>query len=101
MEGKALTVTVTLEVAVGDFTELAVIVAVPVAPAALKVADPVETAASVVQAAPAQLQVAPALVESCITVAEKTICCPRSIDSAAFGVNARLTFGAEPVQLDS
>lgn len=96
--GKALTVTVMLAVAVGVFTDVAVIVALPVEPVALNVADVVETAASVVHAAPEQAQVAPALLESFATVAARTTCCPRSIDWAALGLSETLVLGAEALQ---
>jgi hypothetical protein len=79
MAGSAVTVTTTVEDAVGSFTEAAVIIAVPVVPLALNVAEAVDTFVSVVQAAPEQAQVAPALVESCATVAVKLFCCPWSI----------------------
>jgi hypothetical protein len=79
MAGTAVTVTTTLEDEVGSFTEAAVIIAVPVVPLAVNVADVVDTLVSVVQAAPEQVQVAPALVESCATVAVKLLCCPWSI----------------------
>jgi hypothetical protein len=77
--GRALMVTVTVEDAVACFIEVAVIVAVPAAPVALKVADVVVTPVSAVQAAPEQVQVTPALVESLATAAVKFFCCPSSI----------------------
>ena len=79
MAGTAVTVTVTLEDAVVCFTEVAVIIAVPVVPLALNVADVVDTFVSAVQAAPEQAQLAPALVESLATAAVKFFCCPWSM----------------------
>jgi hypothetical protein len=98
--GRALTVTVTLEAAVVNFIEVAVIVAVPAVPVALNVADVVETLVSAVQAAPAQVQLTPALVESLVTAAVKTFCCPRSIAWAALGDSVTLGCGLEELQLD-
>ena len=77
--GRALTVTVTLEDDVVSFIEVAVIVAVPAVPVALKVAEVVETPVSAVHAVPEQAQLTPAFVESLATAAVKVFCCPWSI----------------------
>lgn len=92
---------ITDAVAVASFTEVAVIVAVPVAEEATKVAAVVETPDSVVQAAPVHAQVTPAAAESLATAAVKATCWPESIIWAAFGVSETVTFPPEVVQPDN
>jgi hypothetical protein len=70
--------------------EVAVIVAVPVAPVALKVTDVVEEFASVVQAAPEQVQVTP-MPASPVVVTLIVALCPWSIAKAVPPGNVSLT----------
>src|SRR5713226_7583769 len=95
MVGSALTVTTTLPDTLAWLFEVAVIVAVPVAPLALKVTAVVVTFASVVHAAPAQDQVTP-IPPSFVAVTVIVTFCPWSIARAFPPGKVRLTLELPP-----
>src|SRR6266852_4716592 len=95
MDGGALTVTTTLPDTLAWLFEVAVIVAVPVAPLALKVTAVVVTFASVVQAAPEQAQVTP-IPPSFVAVTLIVTFCPWSIARAFPPGKVRVTLELPP-----
>jgi len=95
MDGGALTVTTTLPDTFAWLFEVAVIVAIPVAPLALKVTDVVVTFASVVQAGPEQVQVTP-IPPSFVAVTLIITLCPWSIARAFPPGKVRVTLELPP-----
>src|ERR1700731_3160261 len=97
MDGGELTVTTTLPVTLTWLFEVAVIVAIPVAPLALKVTTVVVTLASVVQAGPEQVHVTP-IPPSFTAVTLIVTLCPWSIARACPPGKVRITLELPPPQ---